>query len=54
MPSHDKFDGATRKRVEQVQINAAVSEATPLPRQLHEQLAAFYDEQVAANIRGPY
>jgi aryl-alcohol dehydrogenase-like predicted oxidoreductase len=41
-------------RAEQVVSNAAASELDPLPKELHDQLYAFYLEEVQANIRGAY
>lgn len=41
-------------RPEQARANAAVSGLAPLPPGLHAQLASFYAEKVAAQIRGPY
>ena len=41
-------------RPDQARANAAVSQLPPLPPQLHEQLRAFYEKEVAAHIRGPY
>jgi aryl-alcohol dehydrogenase-like predicted oxidoreductase len=40
------------KRPEQARENAAASDLPPLPAALHEQLARFYSEHVAAHIRG--
>lgn len=40
-------------RVEQVAANASVSALLPLSRALHERLGKFYEQQVAAHIRGP-
>ena len=34
--------------------NAHVSGAPPLSAELNRQIRAFYEEQVATNIRGPY
>lgn len=42
------------KSAEQARANAAASHLPPLPTDLHARLRAFYDEQVAACIRGPY
>ncbi len=39
---------------EQAMANAAVSDLPRLDAQLHETLRAFYEERVAAHIRGPY
>ncbi|HLP00404.1 MAG TPA: aldo/keto reductase [Opitutaceae bacterium] len=39
---------------EQARGNLRASELTPLPPALHARLRQFYDEQVAAHIRGPY
>ena len=44
--------GATR--TEQVVGNTAVSDLPTLPIELHQQMAAFYEEEVADHIRGPY
>lgn len=41
-------------RPEQAVANAAVSALSPLPRELHEQLAAFYRAEIHDHIRGPY
>ena len=41
-------------RPDQAAQNAAVSGLAPLDAGLHEQLAGFYREHVAAHIRGPY
>ena len=41
-------------RPDQAAQNAAVSSLAPLDAGLHERLAGFYREQVAAHIRGPY
>jgi aryl-alcohol dehydrogenase-like predicted oxidoreductase len=38
----------------QARANAAVSDLAPLPAALHEQLSAFYQEQVHDHVRGPY
>lgn len=38
----------------QVKANAAVSDLAPLSDELHEKLRAFYENEVAAHIRGPY
>jgi aryl-alcohol dehydrogenase-like predicted oxidoreductase len=40
-------------RVEQVAGNAAASSLPPLPATLHARLEQFYNQQVAAHIRGP-
>ncbi|MFP4281239.1 MAG: aldo/keto reductase [Opitutales bacterium] len=34
--------------------NSSASALPPLPTEIHEQLRAFYEESVAAQIRGPY
>lgn len=39
---------------DQVRRNLVPSSLPPLPQELHEKLAAFYRENVAAHIRGPY
>jgi len=44
--------GATRP--EQARTNAAVSDLSPLPRELHQKLHAFYEQSVKQHIRGPY
>lgn len=44
--------GATR--TEQVVGNTAVSDLPPLSTDLHQQLYAFYEQEVADHIRGPY
>jgi aryl-alcohol dehydrogenase-like predicted oxidoreductase len=41
-------------RPEQAHANGAVSGLSPLPAGLHKKLTGFYQEKVAANIRGPY
>jgi aryl-alcohol dehydrogenase-like predicted oxidoreductase len=41
-------------RPDQAAANAAVSELPALEDGLHEQLKDFYEDQVAAHIRGPY
>jgi len=41
-------------RPEQVAANARVSELPPLPQDLHRKLREFYEQEVAAHIRGPY
>ena len=38
----------------QVRANAAVSELPPLAEELHEDLRHYYENAVAAHIRGPY
>lgn len=53
------FDAVTTvipgaKRPEQARANAAASDLPPLSRTLHERLAQFYEDEVAAQIRGPY
>lgn len=42
------------KNVHYARENALVSDLPPLPRHLHEELATFYDAEVADSIRGPY
>ena len=44
--------GATK--MAQVQANAAASDLSALDESAHRQLRAFYDENVAAQLRGPY
>ena len=44
--------GARHER--HARANAAASELPPLPPALHERLRAFYEDEVAADIRGPY
>lgn len=41
-------------RAEQVRENASVSDLPPLPSALHDQLAKWYEKNVAEHIRGPY
>jgi len=41
-------------RPEQARANAATSNLPPLPAELHERLAEYYNREVAACIRGPY
>ena len=53
------FDAVTTvipgaKRAQQARENAAASDLPPLPDELHRQLRRFYEERVAAEIRGPY
>jgi aryl-alcohol dehydrogenase-like predicted oxidoreductase len=53
------FEGVTTvipgaKRVDQARDNAAASELPPLSPAVHDQLAQFYRDRVAAHIRGPY
>jgi len=38
----------------QARGNVRASDLAPLPMLLHAKLRRFYDEQVAAHIRGPY
>jgi aryl-alcohol dehydrogenase-like predicted oxidoreductase len=38
----------------QARANVTASELPPLGEELHAQLRAFYETQVAAHIRGPY
>jgi len=40
-------------RPDQARANAAVSSLAPLPSELHERLAAFYQNEVAPHVRGP-
>ncbi len=42
------------RNTQQVEANVSASELPPLSDALHQQLRAFYREQVAAHIRGPY
>jgi len=42
------------KNADQARANARVSSLPPLPRELHQQLADFYQREVHAHIRGPY
>ena len=42
------------KNPEQAAANAAISDLPPLPPDLHARLRAFYENEVAAYIRGPY
>jgi aryl-alcohol dehydrogenase-like predicted oxidoreductase len=42
------------KNPAQAQANARASSLPPLGAELHAKLAAFYDREVAAHIRGPY
>ena len=42
------------KNPTQARANAAASEVPPLDPDLHRALARFYEDQVAAHIRGPY
>ena len=42
------------KNPEQAVANAAISDLPPLPPELHLRLREFYENEVAANIRGPY
>lgn len=42
------------RNTRQVEANVSASELPPLSDALHQQLRAFYREQVAAHIRGPY
>ena len=42
------------KNPEQAQANARASTLPPLSPELHARLTAFYVQQVAAHIRGPY
>jgi aryl-alcohol dehydrogenase-like predicted oxidoreductase len=53
------FDAVTTiipgaKSPQMARDNAAVTELTPLPAELHAALADFYEASVAAHIRGPY
>jgi len=41
-------------RAEQAAANASVSDLPPLSAELHEKLRAFYEQNVAQHIRGPY
>ncbi len=40
-------------RPDQARANAAMSSLPPLPSDLHEWLAAFYQNEVAPHVRGP-
>lgn len=40
--------------VDQAIANASISELTPLPEELHDQLRQFYEQEVRSHIRGPY
>ena len=42
------------KNPEQVRANIRAGTLPPLGAMQHAKLAAFYDQQVAAHIRGPY
>jgi aryl-alcohol dehydrogenase-like predicted oxidoreductase len=42
------------KNPQQAHANARASDLSPLPRELHAQLAGFYHREVQAHIRGPY
>jgi len=53
------FDAVTTvipgsKRAEQARMNAEASALPALSRELHRQLRQFYDDEVAACIRGKY
>ena len=53
------FDAVTTvipgaKRPEQARTNAGASDLPPLEPELHKQLRRFYDDEVAASIRGKY
>jgi aryl-alcohol dehydrogenase-like predicted oxidoreductase len=53
------FDAVTvlipgAKNPEQAKANAKISNLAPLSKELHTELAAFYQAQVKAHIRGPY
>ena len=39
---------------DQARANARASDLAPLSRDLHARLGAFYQREVAAQIRGPY
>ena len=41
-------------RVAQVNDNASVSDLAPLAAETHEQLAALYEAEIQAHIRGLY
>jgi aryl-alcohol dehydrogenase-like predicted oxidoreductase len=45
---------AGARNAAQVSANAQASDLPPLSPELHEALKAFYENEVAANIRGPY
>jgi aryl-alcohol dehydrogenase-like predicted oxidoreductase len=42
------------RRPEQAQANAAISDLPPLPKDLHDALARFSENEVKQHIRGPY
>jgi aryl-alcohol dehydrogenase-like predicted oxidoreductase len=42
------------KNPDQARANVRVSDAPPLPSELHARLAEFYSREVHAHIRGPY
>ncbi|PTY05271.1 aldo/keto reductase [Opitutaceae bacterium EW11] len=42
------------KNPDQARANALPSDLPPLPKDVHEQLRAFYRERIAEHIRGPY
>jgi aryl-alcohol dehydrogenase-like predicted oxidoreductase len=42
------------KNPEQARANIRAGSLAPLSRTTHVQLAAFYERNVAAHIRGPY
>lgn len=53
------FDAVTTvipgaKRPDQARGNAAASDLPPLSEKLHQQIRRFYDDEVAAHIRGKY
>jgi aryl-alcohol dehydrogenase-like predicted oxidoreductase len=53
------FDAVTvlipgAKNPAQAKENAKISQIKPLSKELHAQLAAFYESQVKAHVRGPY
>ncbi|WP_119306578.1 aldo/keto reductase [Cohaesibacter haloalkalitolerans] len=41
-------------RPEQIGRNAVISDLSPLPQQLHDDLISFYQEKVAQHVRGAY
>lgn len=53
------FDAVTAvipgaKRPKQARENAAASELAPLSETVHQRLRRFYEDEVAAHVRGPY
>jgi aryl-alcohol dehydrogenase-like predicted oxidoreductase len=45
---------AGARNAPQAMGNAQASELPPLSTELHETLQAFYEKEIAMNIRGPY